>query len=490
MVDAAAAVRELLQAPEQGSAASRLRRARQLLLQAGSPAELSERIGLESAALALGQALHQAGLEQAAQACCTFAVGVDLPAATPADALAALNAWVYPRSLRRYQLAILEGQPLQLTLGEQRYRLLDCQADPDRNRLLLEREPDGSLWWLPSGECADGYRLSAADLQPAPAGSERGAEGGAEGGPALPAVVRAGNSNFAHFLWNELDPLLRRLQSGVPLELLQDCDTVLDLSRLQGVQPVEASLLLLRRSVRLGATLVSARARRTLRHALMAETTNALPARRPQPLILLGVRGPGRRELRNEVAFLGALITALSRHFSRPLILLDGFTYQHNNQGQPQAQQREQACSARVQQIIDACPQAQLENLCGLSFGSWLQRSAGVQFYVTHAGTMQHKLGWLHPGLPGLCLVGSEQAAAIADWHRQQCEHAGDLFILPPELFRQEPREPSQSALDDRNQPFEILNIERAVALTLERISATLELPPTTTAASTAADHS
>lgn len=56
---------------------------------------------------------------------------------------------------------------------------------------------------------------------------------------------------------------------------------------------------------------------------------------RPQPLILLGVRGPGRRELRNEVTLMQALIDAITQHFHRPLILLDGFTYQHNNHQHP-----------------------------------------------------------------------------------------------------------------------------------------------------------
>jgi hypothetical protein len=202
-------------------------------------------------------------------------------------------------------------------------------------------------------------------------------------------------------------------------------------------------------------------------------------------LVLLGVRGPGRRELRNEVAFLSALIDALTRHFQRPLILLDGFTYQHNNQDQPQAQERERACTARVREIMQRCPQAQLENLSGLNFASWLQRSEGVRFYVSHEGTMQHKLGWLCPEIPGLILVGSARAEAIAHWHRLQCEGAGALTTLPTDLMRQEPIAATEQAQEqERNQPFEILNIERAVALTMQQITAELELPePAQTAA-------
>jgi hypothetical protein len=183
-----------------------------------------------------------------------------------------------------------------------------------------------------------------------------------------------------------------------------------------------------------------------------------------------------------------ALIDAITQHFHRPLILLDGFTYQHNNHQHPLSQQREQACRTRVEQILQHCRQAQLENLCGLDFATWLQHSEGVRFYVTHEGTMQHKLGWLRPEIPGLCLVGSSRAEAIALWHRQQCEGAGTLATLPIELYQQDPIEQPHDQEQERNQPFEIRDIERAVALTMHEITTQLELPEPSGAL--AADHS
>ena len=460
--------RHLLQAADQGGAGSRLRRAREALLQAGSSAEEIEQIGLESAILALGQALDHAGLRQAAQRCCdlsaTYRAQID-PAST---GLAALNSWVYPRCLRRYQLDILEGRSPEIELAGETYRLQDCHADADRNHLLLQQLRDGSLWWLSSGECSDGYQLDGTSLKLAEEGSTHGGISS--------AVVRCGNSNFAHFLWNELDPLLRLSEAGYSLDVVQDTDTVLDLAKLDGLHRMPTALLKERRSVRLGCTLVTNQARRTVLQALVREVEKPLPIDRPQPLVLLGVRGPGRRELRNEVEFLSALIDAITQHFHRPLILLDGFTYQHNNQDQPQAQQREQACTARVQQILANCKQAQLESLSGLDFASWLQRSEGVRFYVTHEGTMQHKLGWLRPEIPGLCLIGSARAEAIATWHRLQCEGAQTPATLPTSLYQQDPLKADQAEEEERNQPFQILDIDRAVNLTMQHIKAELEL--------------
>ena len=463
----------LLQQAEQGGAASRLRRARQTLGQAhnlGLSSAAIEQLGLESGLLALGRALEATGLKRAAQHCRERVTASQAMTSLPTTGLDALNRWVYPRSVRRYQLDILEGRPLELQLDGNTYQLQHCQADADRNHLLLQRLNDQSLWWWSSGECGDGYRLSAQPLKPAPPAEAQPRSGER-------AVVRAGDSNVAHFLWNELDPLLRLLQAGTGLELLQDNDTVLNLAQLEGVSLVEPDRIGQRPSVRLGGTLVTSQARATVIEALAREAPPALPPDRPRPLILLGIRGPGRRELRNEVAYFRGLITALMHHFQRPLILLDGFTYQHNNRDQPQAQLREQACTTRVLEIMESCPQAQLEMLSGLEFAAWLQRTEGLRFYVTHEGTMQHKLGWLQPQIPGLCLVGSPHAEAIARWHRQQCEGAGLLATLPTDLYAQDAAAASLPEGEQHNLPFEIVNIERAITLTMALIRSQLEIP-------------
>ena len=484
MAEPQPSIRNVLLDPDQGGVVGRLRRAREALLQAGTAPEVIEQIGLESATLALGQALSQAGLEQAAQRCCDLAGSFGPSSASAPTSLAELNSWVYPRSLRRYQLAILNKQALNVELAGASFELRGCRADPDRNHLLLQQRENASLWWLSSNECADGYLLSASSLRPA----EHPAPDPDVCNNQEPGLVRAGNSNFAHFLWNELDPLLRLIDAGHSLAVVQDTDTVLNLAQLDGISRVDPALLDSHQSVRLGGTLVTGKVRQTVIDALARELKGPLPVHRPQPLILLGVRGPGRRELRNEVRFMQALIDAITQHFHRPLILLDGFTYQHNNHQHPLSQQREQACRTRVEQILQHCRQAQLENLCGLDFATWLQHSEGVRFYVTHEGTMQHKLGWLRPEIPGLCLVGSSRAEAIALWHRQQCEGAGTLATLPIELYQQDPIEQPHDQEQERNQPFEIRDIERAVALTMHQITTQLELPEPS--GGLAADHS
>ena len=462
----------LMVEPDQGSPASRQRRARQALDQArslGAPTPTLEAQAQAAALQCLGQALAASGLLQAAT--CTRELAATTECLGPKDKptvdLQVLDRWVHPRSIRRYQEWILRGQGFQLQLDDGTYELVGCRADLDRNRLLLRRYRDGFLQVLLSSECGEGYALTGQPLQ-AP-GPEDGLFA-----PLGPAIVRTGNENFAHFLWNELDPILEMLRSGQPLEVVQDTDTVLALAELAGVRCLDLPALSQRTSIRLGGTLVTERARQTVLAALRAAPLEPLPAERARPLILLGVRGPGRRELANEEQYYGALIAALRQAYPSGLILLDGFTYQGHGRGVGVVEQREQACTARIERIITTCGGSQLENLSGLGFPAWLQRSEGIRFYVTHEGTMQHKVGWLRPQIPGLVLVGSADAAAIASWHRQQCEGAGVVATLPPALFAQEASPTAIPPLEQRNRPFRILDIDVAVELTMALIAVTI----------------
>ena len=470
--------------PHQGSPASRQRRARQALDQARSLGALPptlDALAQVAALQCLGQALAASGLQQAA--ICTREVaattGCPSPTDKPAVDLQVLDRWVHPRSIRRYQEWILRGQGFQLQLGDGIHELVGCRADLDRNRLLLRRCQDGLMQVLLSSECGEGYALTGQPLQ-AP-----GPEGGLFA-PLGPAIVRAGNENFAHFLWNELDPILEMLGSGSPLEVVQDTDTVLTLAALPGVRCLDSKVLSQRTSVRLGGTLVTERARQTVLASLRAEPLEPLPAERARPLILLGVRGPGRRELANEEPYCVALIAALRQAYPSGLILLDGFTYQGHGRGVGVVQQREQACTARIERIITTCGGSQLDNLSGLGFPAWLQRSEGIRFYVTHEGTMQHKVGWLRPQIPGLVLVGSTDAVAIASWHRHQCEGAGVVATLPPALFAQEASPTAIPPEEQRNRPFRILDLDVAVELTMALIAATMN--PGMNATTNAAD--
>lgn len=463
--------RKLLEQANCGNEETRLRRARRIIIENNIQTDDVVLLGMESALLALAQALEAIHDARAANYSRHLADEFKPIIISQPALVTELNRWMYPRSLRWYQAQILDGQACSVLLNAECYGIRGCRADEGRNHLLLKREHDRTHWWWRSSECSEGYQLYENELQAADVEAESRFSLRRHG-----PIVRAGNSNFAHFIWNELDALLRVVARNRQVDLVQDSNTVLDLATLENIRCVSTSQLATRASIRLGGTLVTNHARDVVLKALRGSIDAKLPRDRPTPLILIGVRGPGRRELRNEVEFIVSVIKALSSHFHHPLILLDGLTYQHNNQDHPDAKLRNQACTTRINEIIQACRPCQLENLSGLDFAHWLKRCEGLRYYVTHEGTMHHKLGWLRPEIPSLCLVGSPHAQAVAQWHRLQCEEAGRITTLPVSLFQQDPLAQGQPECEARNQPFEITDIKEAVRLTMQAIISELEI--------------
>ncbi len=359
-----------------------------------------------------------------------------------------LDAWILDRSLRRYQQLIVDQLPFRVEIEGIEYSFHCCRTTAGRNHLELHRCRDGAIFALVSDSCGSGFSLMRSRLEPL-----------IETPPAIPwsnraPVLRIGNSNFAHFLWNELDPLLHLLnrarQRGERLAVVQDSDSILDLSSLEGVELLPLDVLQQRPSVHVGAMWVSAAARSTVLAGLGAPPVAEANAAKA-PLLLLGVRGPGRRELLQEETLLPELIRKLQQRWPMLKICLDGFTFQNNNRHDQTSLARSEAIAARISSIQAACPGIDLESLHGLSFEAYLPRVAEASFYITYEGTIQHKIGWFYPQIPGLCLVAGPYAEAIGNWHCAQCEGANQLAVLPTGLLLHA----TNGDPGKRDQPFE-----------------------------------
>jgi len=363
-----------------------------------------------------------------------------------------LDGWVFHRSLRRYQQLIVDQIPFALHDEGTIYEVIHCRASVNDNRLMMRRRSDGAAYELVSSSCGTGFGLEGQRPQPLEAAAE--AEPPLQG----PPVLRIGDQNFAHFIWNELDPLLQLAQlaqrRGDRLAVVQDSCSIIDLAGLPGLELQPAELLRSRPSVHVGAMWVSDAVRRSVLSALAAPLQGQ---RRPDqpPLVLLGVRGPGRRELIDEEDLLIGLIARLQHRWPGLRIALDGFTLQRNHSQDPPARRRAEAIGERIARIQKACGPSCVESLHGLPFEAYLPRVAEACAYVTHEGTIQHKIGWFYPQIPGICLVAGPHARAIAQWHRLQCEGAGRLDVLPVGLLLPLQEEPGSDAdPEQRNQPF------------------------------------
>jgi len=359
-----------------------------------------------------------------------------------------LDAWILDRSLKRYQQWIVDQLPFRVEIEGIEYSFHCCRTTAGRNHLELHRCRDGAIFALVSDSCGSGFSLMRSRLEPL-----------IETPPAIPwsngaPVLRIGDFNFAHFLWNELDPLLHLLnrarQRGERLAVVQDNDSILDLSSLEGVELLPLDVLQQRPSVHVGAMWVSAAARSTVLAGLGAPPVAEANAAKA-PMLLLGVRGPGRRELLQEETLLPELIRKLQQRWPMLKICLDGFTFQNNNRHDQTSLARSEAVAARISSIQAACPGIDLESLHGLSFEAYLPRVAEASFYITYEGTIQHKIGWFYPQIPGLCLVAGPYAEAIGNWHCAQCEGANQLAVLPTGLLLHATNgDPAK-----RDQPFE-----------------------------------
>jgi hypothetical protein len=396
-----------------------------------------------------------------------------------------LDAWVLGRSLKRYQQWILDETPFVVRIDAIDYSFQCCRTTAGTNHLEMRRCSDGAPFELISHSCGSGFSLATSLPQPLDPARAEAPLPLASGAP----VVRIGDPNFAHFLWNELDPLLHLLerarQRGQRLPVVQDSDSILDLGTLQGVERLPAEVLQQRSSVHVGAMWVSTAARRTALAALGAPAAAIAREGRP-PLLVLGVRGPGRRELRGEVELLSGLIRRLLNRWPSLRIGLDGFTYQHNNLDDPGSQARAAAIADRIDSLREAFPDTSLESLHGLCFEDYLPRVAEATAYITHEGTIQHKIGWFYPEIPGICLVAGPHAEAIGHWHRLQCEGASQLDVLPTGLLvrtteaDQGDTTHSPAAADDdlRNQPFEATDPAATIAAIEQLLAPHLDPPP------------
>ena len=377
-----------------------------------------------------------------------------IPQAPKPFSLQDLDAWMLHRSLRRYQKLVFDQVDFSVRIDDVEYVFESCIATNSVNRLLLSRRGDGALFELVSDRCGSGFSLEAGPGQLLAIALENSPL------PSGKPVLRIGDANFAHFIWNELDPLLHLIscaqEHGGCVGVVQDSDSILNLGTLPGVELLGAEVLERQPSVHVGAMWVSAAARKVALATLGAPLE---ATRRPahSPMLILGVRGSGRRELRNEVDLLSDLIKRLHQGWPELRIVLDGFTFQHNNCNDPGSLARAKAIADRIDQIQAACPEIELESLNGLSFEAYLPRVAEASMYVTHEGTIQHKIGWFYPQIPGVCLVAGEHAEAVASWHRAQCDGVPQLSVLPVGLLIHVARGETSADVADaeqRNQAF------------------------------------
>ena len=376
------------------------------------------------------------------------------------------------KSLRTYQKLLVEGKPFRLMINGKIYVIKSSSALGHCNCFLLVELDSSQEFVLKSSGAGKGYCLSGQPLLEL--------KNGPKVWPATstgPAIIRSGNPNFAHFLWNEFDPLLELIDQQKHLTCCQDVNSIYDLNSLESLRVVNLNELTQRPSVRLGSMLVTDRSRSYLYDSYNISDQAKFTDERKT--LLLGLRGPGKRSIENELDFFSNLLEKLQPMASQIRILFDGITLQNDHGGAHavKIQERIKACDQLIQQLSTKAGSIPISNLNGLGFSKWLPLASSVDFYVTHEGTMQHKLAWIFPSKVGICLIGRENAGSIAKWHRNQSQNSAVVHFLPPSLV--ELGDIPVNCKNERDRIFKIVDINESARHTVDLIQKQLFAPKT-----------
>lgn len=405
--------------------------------------------------------------------------------ATLAD-LEALNRFVTPRALRHWQLSVAQygrftcrcpvtgraespighylvpGCGVIYRFGEAHPFAL-VAASIKRGFPLLCLISPGAIHWAEAPQRQDLAQLAQDHLLgPLPKQLD----------PEQPPLIHLGHPNFAHGLWNEY-PALTALMSQehrATFALGPDPLALLDrLCRDAGRTPqvLTASGTRLGWSSRplglLGSTRCSEAARR---HALGLLDLPTQPGRGEGIWITLRDKG---RTPENQVSFLATTIHALAQAYPGVRFFLDGFSTPMDFE-RPLYDLLRDAFRARIEggrrlaaQVCAQLPGLPIEDLTGAPLRTALGKLARCHFYLSHAGSMQHKCAWLS-GIPGM-IHGNRAALRPAALRWNAAQMGGSLAPvgLSPDLVADRdvhglPRE------NERNRDYLITDVSRAAA--------------------------
>ncbi len=444
---------------------------------------------------------------------------------TFAECIEALNDFVFARCLRRYQSDILttgelsiyspfSGSPVsairsmllpdgsvayEFAAEENFWLLADNLAHGfPLSRIMLENDRTESTFPCASGL---GHQAMTPELAALLTEVRMFAPAEPEQAPAAGLVI--GHPNFAHHLWNELGGLDAWLAgtgagclSGVtifaqfePLGAIEQIFGILaDADIRRGADTAEINRFpgLL---TRIGSTIIPISLRRRTVAALAAvsgERAGALLSglESAWPVFWLSIRPEGNlRRCVNELAFLDALSCSLMTAYPDCAILIDGFSLPADyhcsaryDALRPAFGRRLEFCTAvvgelcqMIEQHIGAAQLDRIHDVCGFSLADAVTTARRADYYVSHAGTLQHKLGWIHntPGFVHSCQGGISPAARR--WYAAQVEGGIEPDVIASGCI-EDLEVDSGQAVVARNVDYLITDIPGAVTQVLRDI--------------------
>lgn len=297
--------------------------------------------------------------------------------------------------------------------------------------------------------------------------------------------VHIGHPNFAHCIWNEFPALLALLdhqpdiacrisfdplgvlrQSCGKLTVMDDAPIVAGWSKAPVVLP--------------GSTFCNATALETAHQRL------GLPLRVPPgdraPRIWLTIRDSGRT-MENQEAFLCTVIQAFHDRDAKTTFLLDGFSSPMDYSSpcydpmRPSFTERIRAANDIAGRIMARLPGIQIANLTGASLRRAFGEISRCSFYVSHAGTMQHKPAWFY-SIPGI-IHGNRASLSpgALKWAGQMVKGSIPPAGLSPDIVR-DTQVRGLPVHNDRNRDYIVTDLDTAAAQVLAHFDTTRAVNP------------
>jgi hypothetical protein len=295
---------------------------------------------------------------------------------------------------------------------------------------------------------------------------------------ALKPRITLGDPNFAHFMWNEFPALFEAIKHTRdfsinlrfdPLGVMQGFAHQARLPVTKMTAPAEGKGWSEHPAVCLGSSVCGTSAKATLMTLM-----NLPEQRRTKQRIWLSVRDQGRT-MENQAAFLSALIAALYARNPKTEFLLDGFSAPMDvnrkiyDALRPKFAARIQGARKITAQLISDHSNARIKDMTGRSLNTALHAISTCDFYVCHAGTMQHKPAWFYP-LHGLQHGNHASLSPGAlRWPAQMVAETHAPSGLPTNLV-QDTYVSGLPVQNDRNRDYIITDVPAAVQGVLDQI--------------------
>jgi hypothetical protein len=374
------------------------------------------------------------------------------------QSISELNEYVGYRCLRLYQKLIANSIDFSINIDGLNYKFYRSYISGDENNLIFIGQNlmiNIEYFHLKSDQAGEGYKLQNSFLKlnslPVYLNNEF----------IDASLIVVGHWNFAHFIWNQLSALHFLMGQGSSANLVSIRSCLIDLESVFPDKLIsdEKSISQYKNSVYLGGDYLNSDAHEFLMNFLKKKLKEINKVNQHE--YYLGIRGDSVRCLVNESEFYDFFVEEVLKVQADAIFFVDGFSYTLANSSISSFRDR----SDKIDKIINTLGMKygsdRIININGLNIFDALSYIRNINFYITHEGTMQHKIGWFFLEKNGLILTKSKYASAVALWHKDQvCGALAPSFLSTDSyIYDDDSRNANFSFVDPRRSAIEALGL-------------------------------